>query len=590
MLRKLVMWAVAASQGLLARDGAAVAVAAAPVPVVALPAIHRMDSARRSSRVYALVALLVPAWFFLHGLDAFPLRDNNEGLYAGVARAMLASGQYIIPHLNGVPYIEKPPLLYWLTALSMALLGPTPAAARLVSGGAMFALCLCLFQFCRMHGTARLGCFAAVGLASALPVALISHIVLFDPLLTALLGACLLCYLHSYLARSRRALRAAACLLALAVLEKGGVALVLAGGVIGLFLLMMRDRAAARRLWDPAALAILLAVSGWWHVLAATRQDGFAWFYFVNEHLLRFVGQRLPDDYHHGPAWFYLPRLVLMLLPWTPFLLLLAHTAPVQRSANLAMIRFCQAAVLFPLLFFSLAQAKAQYYLLVTAPALAMWLAMAVEAHLHGAGQRRLALCWGLAVAATLAVLLLAPGSHVGEWGPLPLLMLALGCVAMAVAGFLFFVQLGSRAGRELALLALALAAAPALALLLRAADQRAGRDSSVYVARIILDHSSPQRTVFIYRDFEDMFSSLPFYLGRPVPIIDSTSRDLQFGCKSAPGAWCVTAADFLRARAQGPVAVVVQASRARAFLAQAGPGRWRVEWVGDKMVFFDAP
>ena len=65
-------------------------------------------------------AIMAPVWFFLNGLGSFPLRDNNEGLYAEIAREMLVDGHWIVPHLNGVPYIEKPPLLYWLEALFMA--------------------------------------------------------------------------------------------------------------------------------------------------------------------------------------------------------------------------------------------------------------------------------------------------------------------------------------------------------------------------------------------------------------------------------------------------------------------------------------
>jgi hypothetical protein len=95
---------------------------------------------------------------------------------------------------------------------------------------------------------------------------------------------------------------------------------------------------------------------------------------------------------------------------------------------------------------------------------------------------------------------------------------------------------------------------------------------------------------VFIYRDFEDQFSTLPFYLGRGVPIIDSTSRDLEFGCRVAPGRFCIGASDFRRDRERGPVAVVLQASRVDEFLKMAGPGQWHAEWIGEKMILFSAP
>lgn len=579
MLRRLMQW-------MQARSGRP---AGGAQPLVAF-APGRAWPQVRAGTTYLLLALALPAFFLFYGLGAFPLRDNNEGLYAGIAREMLASGDYIVPRLNGVPYLEKPPLLYWLAALSMALLGQEPAAARLASAASMYALCIGLFCFCRAYGSVRAGCLAAIGLASALPVALLAHVVLFDPLLAALVGGCLLCYLHAHLSGSRGALRSAAVLLALAVLEKGGVALVLAGGTVLLFLLLVRERRAWRQLLDPVALALFLLVAGWWHVLAAQSQPGFAWFYFVNEHLLRFLGQRLPDDYHHGPVWFYLPRLPLMVLPWTPFLLLLARPPATLDPGRRAILRFCQAALLFPLAFFSLSQAKADYYLLVAAPPLALWLALEVEAQLHRRGNRLVALCWALSLGLAAAVALLAPAVPVHRPGQAVPLLPFVVALALAAAGYRAFLQLRAVAARERALLGIALLAAASMPLLLDVAAARGGRDSSVQLARIIEAQPGQPRQVFIYRDFEDMFSTLPFYLRRPLPLIDPASDDLLFGCTHAPGKYCISAEDFRRARRNGPVAVVLQASRADEFLRMAGAARWRMEWVGEKVILMDTP
>jgi 4-amino-4-deoxy-L-arabinose transferase-like glycosyltransferase len=532
-----------------------------------------------------LAAIALPAFFLLYGLGAFPLRDNNEGLYAEIAREMLAGGSYIVPHLNGVPYIEKPPLLYWLCALSMQLFGATPAAARLVSAASMLALCFGLLAFGRRHGNVRAGAFASVVLASALPVALLSHVVLFDPLLTALFGGSLLCWLHGYLVHRRSAFLLSAFLLGLAVLEKGGVALVMAAGIGALFLLLMRDLAGWRRLVRPPALAVLLATAAGWHIAASMMQPGFSWFYFVNEHLLRFLGQRLPDDYHHGAPWFYLPRLLFMLLPWSPFLLLLARQPLSRQRRSRTIVRFCQAAVLFPLLFFSVSAAKADYYLLVAMPALALWMGYAMAR--GGAAAGRLpALCWAASLGLALLGWWVVPAvlDSSGQAAPV-----ALGCIAAAVcarAAHRLFARLPSRNARDLALVAVALAAMPALVPLYRVADQRAPRDSSSTVARILSGRDLARVNIFIYRDFEDQFSTLPFYLGHPVPVIDSASRDLAFGCGAAPARFCVGVDALRGARARGRVAVVLKASRATEFLARA-PGQWEAEWVGQKMVLF---
>jgi hypothetical protein len=275
------------------------------------------------------------------------------------------------------------------------------------------------------------------------------------------------------------------------------------------------------------------------------------------------------------------------MLPWAPFLLLLVPKPGKPGPANPTIARFCQAALLFPLLFFSLSQAKADYYLLVAAPALALWLAIETVPRLNG-GDRRLALCWGASAAIAVLLLVAAPTAATRDWTLASGALLALACVAFATAGARFFRQLRSLRARELAMLGVALLAAPTLALVCRAVDGRGTRDSSWYVARIIQERARPGASVFIYRDFEDRFSTLPFYLGRPVPIVESTSRDLQFGCRAAPGSYCISAAEFLRLHLDRPLAVVLQARRADEFLALTANKRWRVESAGDKMVFFD--
>jgi 4-amino-4-deoxy-L-arabinose transferase-like glycosyltransferase len=583
MLRKLVSKAVARPRWWPQtgpRNGALAAAQALAWPRL------RLDA----DTVYLLVALLVPAVCFLARLDTYPLRDNNEGLYAEVAREMLATGQYVVPHLNGLPYLEKPPLLYWLMSLSMRLFGPTVEAVRLVSALSMLGICVALFLFCRRHGNPRAGCIASVILGSALPVVVLGHLVLFDPLLTALLGASLLCYLHSYLARSARARRVAAFLLALAVLEKGAVALALAGGTVGLFLLWMRERAAWRDLLDPRAWAILLLIAVPWHVAAAMAQPGFGWFYFVNEHLLRFLGRRVPIDYHHGPLWYYVPRLLLLTFPWTPFLVLLVRPGAAPPPANRVMLRFCQAAVLFPFLFFSLSEGKADYYLLVVMPALALWLGLVIARSLQDA-DRRVPACWGVALASLCAAAMALPRQEALR-SSLPLAgLLVLLCVAVALAATAGFRHLRTVQQREGALLAIVVLGIAVLVLAGRKVERKCWQDSCRDLARMIHRHPGREPAVFVYRDFEDVFSTLPFYLGRTVPVIDSASNDLLFGCTRQPGRQCLTLGQFEHTRMAGPVAVAVRADRVASFLALTGRRGWRIEKLGDKMVLFsDGP
>jgi hypothetical protein len=245
--------------------------------------------------------------------------------------------------------------------------------------------------------------------------------------------------------------------------------------------------------------------------------------------------------------------------------------------------------MVFPLLFFSLSAAKADYYLLVTLPWVALWLGIALSQRLARADTLAAA-CWGASLGLAALGVFAAPVALSAAVSMEGLAVLLAAACALSVAGYQLFLRLPSAFTRELAVLGVAVLSASALVPLLRVADERGARDSSVYLARLIAAHEVPGESVFIYRDFEDVFSTLPFYLGRAVPIVDSGSRDLYFGCSRDDGNACVTPAQLRKARARGPVAVVLLSTRAQDFLAIAGPGLWRAEWVGNKMVMFGGP
>jgi 4-amino-4-deoxy-L-arabinose transferase-like glycosyltransferase len=172
--------------------------------------------------LFIAASAFLPLFFFLYDLAAYPLRDTNEGLYAEIAREMLETGNFVIPTLLGVPYIEKPPLLYWLMALSFHVFGLSETSARLVSALPMACLSFGIFAFCRTLGYARAGFYALFILSTALPVVVLSRTVMFDPLLTALLAAVFLAFFKWYIGKNKAWIRASALFLALATLEKGG--------------------------------------------------------------------------------------------------------------------------------------------------------------------------------------------------------------------------------------------------------------------------------------------------------------------------------------------------------------------------------
>jgi 4-amino-4-deoxy-L-arabinose transferase-like glycosyltransferase len=546
--------------------------------------------------VYAVACLALAAFVFLYGLGALPLLDINEGLYAQVAREMLASGRLVVPHALGVPYIEKPPLLYWLMALSFRLFGMSEASARLVSALPMFCLCTAMLIFLVRHWGARVAWLATLILSTMLPVAMLSHSILFDPLLTALFGMALLAFLHAYFGAGQRWIQACAVLLGLATMEKGIVSLLLAAGIGAVFFWQVRDRRCMTLLRDPVALLLFGCITVPWHIAAIIEQDGFAWFYLVNEHVLRYLGLRSPHDYHLGSPLYYLPRFLGLLLPWTPLLVLMLWR-PRSDDRNLqAMRAFCAAWILFPLLFFTTSQAKSHYYLVIVTPAVAILAALEIDLRIRQAQLRQLAHCVG----ACMAIAVLGAGAVWWlprldqDWtrllGGRELLTLAAAAAAWSGTVRLMRSPAVSPHMPEAAPMLVGAVSAMALVGALATVQARSPEKSSLHVARVvagILADGTGDRAVFSYRDFEDVFGSLPFYLRGPVRIIDSVSNDLQFGCAhaKAPSDTCISLPDFNRFGLQHKVAVVVTDTRLRQFLQNTARFAWQQHGVGDKWV-----
>ena len=280
---------------------------------------------RREWSSCAAVVLFAAISFF-YRLGAIPITSPNEGLYAETAREMLETRDRIIPRANGVVYLEKPPLLYWASAWSMRLFGQNALGARFPSALAALATALVLAAAGRRFGPAGAGFFSGAAFATSLGVVIVARQVLFDSLLTLWIAVALLAFWFGTDPGARRSPRSRLLIvvgyaaLALAVLTKGLVGLALPALTVAAYLVIARDAGRWRAAWSPAGLAVFLALALPWHVAAAVAQKRFAWFYFVNEHWLRFLGRRQPADFHEDPIFSPALSLVLLALPWGVFL------------------------------------------------------------------------------------------------------------------------------------------------------------------------------------------------------------------------------------------------------------------------------
>jgi len=284
-----------------------------------------------------LLCAVVAALLYLSGLGQAPLWEPDEGRYAEIAREMLLTRDYITPRNNYVRYFEKPPLVYWATAASLRIFGRNEFGVRLqaaIASVGQVAVTEALGE--RMFGVAA-GVLAALVLGLSPLFFGFARFATPDPALAFFLTAAMACFYAG--ARrpqlggvaERRWMLAATAMLALGTLTKGPVALLL-GGAIGLGWLVLEGRArdAVRLPWLGCG-AIYAAIALPWFIAVAQRNQGFLRFFFIHEHLQRY----LADTEHGWGPWFFVPVVIAGTWPWAYFipLGLSEYAAPLQRLA-----------------------------------------------------------------------------------------------------------------------------------------------------------------------------------------------------------------------------------------------------------------
>ncbi len=568
-------------------------------------AAQHADSRRGAALLLDGVVLLIAAVCLFWGLNAAPIRDTNEALYADIALAMAHGGSWIIPHLNGVPYIEKPPLLYWLMALSFKVFGTGALQARLPDAMAAWLTALGCIAFGRAVSAPLAGRFAALVTGTALGYVLIARNILFDPLMVLFWLSALALLVLAVERRQRVWLRASAAAVALATLTKGPEALLLLG-LVALVQLLIAPGAWTRRALlkfylDPWAIALFVLIAAPWHLAALKILPGFGWFFFVNETIGRFLGTRIPDDFHHGPWWYYGPKLLIGFFQWTPLLVVIAWFAPRLRGADAATqsARWARNTAIVLTVFFSSAGDKGAYYLLPVVPLVAWWLGVRLQNAMQAGEQaaalpHRLALgaalfglaalgLWAMTWTPQLHAVLLRSGLPPAQFGWLPALVGWVALTAFLGAGLLRTQRL--HAG----LAVFGLSAVIMVNFAAQLAVTKTADISQKQIAAVML-RILPAHTVwFSWQTFEDHDASLPFYGSGRLFIIDSTSQDLWFGCQNDP--WqttCVHKDAVLQTRAEGkPFAVWVSRKRLQSWLASGLAQGLQRQSFKDSVVFY---
>jgi 4-amino-4-deoxy-L-arabinose transferase-like glycosyltransferase len=280
-----------------------------------------MPTASQQRRVFFLVVLIFAVIWF-GNLQYRKLVHPDEGRYAEIPREMVATGNWLTPRLNGIKYFEKPPLQYWATAVSFSIFGEHEWTARLWSALTGFAgVLLVWFTGRRVFGGSA-GNYAAMVLASAALYVGIGHINTLDMGVTLFMSAALSGFLiaqheSSSKTQERNWMLMAWATMALATLSKGLIGAALPFLTLIVYCAIQRDFSLWTRLHLKIGLPLFFAVAAPWFISVSLTNPEFAWFFFVQEHFSRFT-----TTIHHrtGAAWYFIPVLLVGLLPWTPVL------------------------------------------------------------------------------------------------------------------------------------------------------------------------------------------------------------------------------------------------------------------------------
>jgi hypothetical protein len=297
-----------------------------------------------------VLALLGALWLILFFASLFspPVLDDADGTHANAARQMALSGDMVTLRINNVRYLEKAPLPYWIVAASLRVFGCNTFAVHLPQALAVLLLMLLGSRWAREAFGEPAAFYTGLGVLTSAGVFLFTRVFFPDSLLSLLLAAALYCFLRALAPATNSGAPHLASemwdgpppssassnfypyafwtVLALAVLTKGLVAIVFLFGAAAVYLALTGEARHWRRLKPFSGFLLFLVIAAPWHILAGLRNTGgidghgFFWFYFINEHVLRFLGQRIPRDYNKLPGYLYWTLHLVWLFPWSLFL------------------------------------------------------------------------------------------------------------------------------------------------------------------------------------------------------------------------------------------------------------------------------
>jgi len=394
--------------------------------------LGREESGFFTSHYQAIIVLIAILIFGIAMMSPPSLMDDVDAVQAQIGRNMLDSGDWVTARLDGVAYLEKSPLKYWLIASSLKIFGVHDWAARIPVALSTILLCWMTARFGAWAFGRPAGGYAGVALATCVGLFLFTRILIPDVILTLMITLGMWSFLRALEENERRpGLWALAFWASMGVglLLKSLIAAVFPVAAAMLYLLFTRqfwERTTWTRLRPVTGILLLLVIAAPWHILATLRNPpyfdftmhsesgsyhGFFWFYFINEQLLRFLNLRYPRDYNTVPRLYFWLFHLLWLFPWSVYLpaaVKLSYRKP-DRASRVRLLALCWAG--FVLVFFTFSTTQ-EYYSMPVYPALALLLGSAIASgdRILRYGTKTVGVVAGIAAAAIAAILWLVRG------------------------------------------------------------------------------------------------------------------------------------------------------------------------------------
>ena len=504
------------------------------------------------------------------------LMDDVDAVQAQIARNMLTSGDFVTARLDGTPYLEKAPLIYWLIAGSFKIFGATDWAARIPIVLAAIALAWLTTAFGIWAFGRRAGFYAGLCISTCFGLFLFTRILIPDVMLTASIALSMWAFLRAIdemEPHPRWWAFVMAASLGTSLLFKSLVGAVFPVAA-ALIYLAVTGQIFHRKIWKSlhpwSGLLVVLLIAAPWHVIATLRNPpyfdltmrsapgeyhGFLWFYFINEQLLRFLNMRYPRDYDTVPRLYFWLFHLLWLFPWSVYFPAVAKLSfkPLDRAGKTCLLALCWTG--FILVFFTFSTTQ-EYYSMPCYPALALLLgsAMAAGGSWIRYGTRVLCGIFTLAAAAVLTLYFLAwnlpapgdissalssnPGAYklsLGHMEDLTIASFAYLRLPLIVAAIAFLLGAAGtfRARGQRAFLAVAL-----MAILFFQAARIAMASFDPYLSSRplaeALRHAPPGKLIVDHHYYT--FSSIFFYTNRSALLLNGRFNNLVYG-SYAPGA-----------------------------------------------------